>query len=448
MYQNTFKYTPFLQKRFLVTQKQLLESGNYFLPIYPQINLIPVEQQQIQLLHPLASIVKTPIISQNPPHIQLENLNRWLEIKNSIIQDFISYLSKDEYQFNYIMNWLANFFQTLNKSSRAIILIGDSKTTDILINSIIKPIFAYKKEYFSVVNTETLKKSNDTIIKDKIFYHIDTDNLSQENIRDTKLSNVLLELIKPNSLNFEQAIENNEMYIHGETIVTSSNESPYPFLKDSYSRCSVFNVTHIDTILNKLDVDMLELEEYIQDDLDNFSNILAQYQTRRQVFKVKDDKKNVLPKMKKGILITPDLEEKIRQFINAIKEKNISYFSLLKLENDENLYKELVENFDNDLKIPAVTLEGLEELDYLNNRDFSQLINMQADATIEAINDLGDIPCDVITIDGVCETSIGSLMYEYELLTSLCAKFMYINAYDQPGVEGGKIILKQKLKQN
>ena len=107
-----------------------------------------------------------------------------------------------------------------------------------------------------------------------------------------------------------------------------------------------------------------------------------------------------------------------------------------------------VENFDNDLKIPAVTLEGLEELDYLNNRDFSQLINMQADATIEAINDLGDIPCDVITIDGVCETSIGSLMYEYELLTSLCAKFMYINAYDQPGVEGGKIILKQKLKQN
>jgi len=37
-------------------------------------------------------------------------------------------------------------------------------------------------------------------------------------------------------------------------------------------------------------------------------------------------------------------------------------------------------------------------------------------------------------------------MYEYELLTSVCAKFMYINAYDQPGVEAGKIILKEKLK--
>jgi len=105
-----------------------------------------------------------------------------------------------------------------------------------------------------------------------------------------------------------------------------------------------------------------------------------------------------------------------------------------------------VENFDNNLKIPDVSLAALEELDYLNNRDFSSLINKQADATVEAINNLNDIPCDVITIDGVQEKSIASLMYEYELLTSVCAKFMYINAYDQPGVESGKIILKNKLK--
>ncbi|QOP46072.1 glucose-6-phosphate isomerase [Sulfurimonas paralvinellae] len=105
-----------------------------------------------------------------------------------------------------------------------------------------------------------------------------------------------------------------------------------------------------------------------------------------------------------------------------------------------------VENFDNDLKIPAITLEGLEELDYLNDLEFSSLIKSQADATIEAIQNLNDIPCDVITIDGVCESAIASLMYEYELLTSLCGKFMYINTYDQPGVESGKIILKKKLQ--
>ena len=105
-----------------------------------------------------------------------------------------------------------------------------------------------------------------------------------------------------------------------------------------------------------------------------------------------------------------------------------------------------VEDFKNDLKIPTVKLAGLEELDYLDNIEFSSLINKQADATIESINNLNDIPCDVITIDGVNESAIAALMYEYELSTSLCAKFMYINAYDQPGVESGKIILKNKLK--
>jgi len=105
-----------------------------------------------------------------------------------------------------------------------------------------------------------------------------------------------------------------------------------------------------------------------------------------------------------------------------------------------------VDDFDNNLKIPAIELDGLEELNYLDEIEFSSLINMQADATIEALNNLNDIPCDVITIDGVNESAIASLMYEYELLTSVCAKFMYINAYDQPGVESGKIILKSKLR--
>jgi len=114
--------------------------------------------------------------------------------------------------------------------------------------------------------------------------------------------------------------------------------------------------------------------------------------------------------------------------------------------NDKTISVIKVDDFNNNLRIPAVTLDGLEELNYLDNLEFSSLINMQADATIEALNNLKDIPCDVITIDGVSESAIAGLMYEYELLTSTCAQFLYINAYDQPGVESGKIILKNKLK--
>ena len=112
---------------------------------------------------------------------------------------------------------------------------------------------------------------------------------------------------------------------------------------------------------------------------------------------------------------------------------------------DKTLSVIKVNDFDNNLKIPNIKLEGLNDLDYIDGLEFSSLINTQADATIESIHNLNDIPCDVITIGGVNEMAIASLMYEYELLTSVCAKFMYIDAYNQPGVESGKLILKEKL---
>lgn len=105
-----------------------------------------------------------------------------------------------------------------------------------------------------------------------------------------------------------------------------------------------------------------------------------------------------------------------------------------------------VEDFQNDITIPNISLYGLEELDYINNLPFKKLINEQADATIEAIESLRDVPCDVITIKRVDEYNLAKLMFSYQLLTSVVGKFVQINTYDQPGVETGKIILKEKLQ--
>ena len=107
-----------------------------------------------------------------------------------------------------------------------------------------------------------------------------------------------------------------------------------------------------------------------------------------------------------------------------------------------------VNDFQTDITIPDISLYGLEELDYINNLPFKELINKQADATIEAIESLRDIPCDVITIERVDEYNLAKLMFSYQLLTSVIGKFVQINTYDQPGVEAGKIILKDKLQGN
>jgi len=106
-----------------------------------------------------------------------------------------------------------------------------------------------------------------------------------------------------------------------------------------------------------------------------------------------------------------------------------------------------IKDFKDDTKIAPITLEGLEDLDYINGLNFKELINLQADATIASVKEYKkDIPIDLIEIEEISEFEIGKLLFYYELLTSIVGKFLRINTYDQPGVEGGKIILKRDVK--
>jgi glucose-6-phosphate isomerase len=104
-----------------------------------------------------------------------------------------------------------------------------------------------------------------------------------------------------------------------------------------------------------------------------------------------------------------------------------------------------IEDFHDDITIPDIKLPHLETLDTLNDLPFSKLINMQCDSIIESLDAKKDIPLDTIILPEVNENSIGSLIYYYELLTSLVGELIDVNTYDQPGVEAGKIILKKKL---
>ncbi|WP_024954296.1 glucose-6-phosphate isomerase [Sulfurospirillum arcachonense] len=104
-----------------------------------------------------------------------------------------------------------------------------------------------------------------------------------------------------------------------------------------------------------------------------------------------------------------------------------------------------IRNFNYDIKIPDINLKELESLDSINKLSFNSLINLQADSVIEALVDKGDIPVDTIELECIDEENIGKFIFYYELLTSLVANLIGVEAYGQPGVEESKIILKNKL---
>lgn len=132
-----------------------------------------------------------------------------------------------------------------------------------------------------------------------------------------------------------------------------------------------------------------------------------------------------------GILGPVDQHSFLQLIMEGVRDKTVTFIK--------------VEDFEEDTKVPNISLEGLEDLDYINNLKFKDLINHQADSTIKAVEELKNIPYDVITIKRVDELNIAKLMFQFQLLTSVVGSFVQINTYDQPGVELGKQILKKKL---
>lgn len=132
-----------------------------------------------------------------------------------------------------------------------------------------------------------------------------------------------------------------------------------------------------------------------------------------------------------GLIGPKDQHSFLQLIMEGAKDKTVTFIKIKK--------------FEHELYIPPIKLPYLEGLDILDNIAFNELITLQGESVLEALKDKKSIPLDEITLDRVDAKSIGGLMYYYELLTSLTGSLMDIDTYNQPGVEAGKIILKEKL---
>lgn len=95
-------------------------------------------------------------------------------------------------------------------------------------------------------------------------------------------------------------------------------------------------------------------------------------------------------------------------------------------------------------QIPQISLPFLENCDFANALSLHELLNAQCEATMHALIAEG-LSVDLIELDSLDAWHAGYLMYDYELLTSACGIMLGINTYNQPGVEVGKLILKNML---
>jgi glucose-6-phosphate isomerase len=96
-----------------------------------------------------------------------------------------------------------------------------------------------------------------------------------------------------------------------------------------------------------------------------------------------------------------------------------------------------VDKFRNDLEIPAA-LTYIDAISFLGGKTFGQLLEAERSATEYALCKAGRANI-TIALSEVKAYTVGSLLYFFEMATAYAGEMLGINAFDQPGVEEGKV---------
>jgi glucose-6-phosphate isomerase len=85
------------------------------------------------------------------------------------------------------------------------------------------------------------------------------------------------------------------------------------------------------------------------------------------------------------------------------------------------------------------------DLGYLAGRAMGDLVYAEMRATAQTLSRNGR-PVRLIHLPRIDERSIGALMMHFMLETILMGRLMGVDPFDQPGVEEGKVLARQYLR--
>lgn len=117
----------------------------------------------------------------------------------------------------------------------------------------------------------------------------------------------------------------------------------------------------------------------------------------------------------------------LQQVIEGPKDKFVSIFRFKSLEQGEN-----------------ITTIQFEQTQMLKNKKFGTLLKAEAQATRQAMQDSGVSTVELV-VDQLDEEALGYLFMYFQIVVAVLARVKNINAFDQPGVQLGKTMIKNYL---
>lgn len=261
--------------------------------------------------------------------------------KPAAILALIKHLSNgNEEKYHYFLNWLAYFFNGLQKSQVALVLRGvQGAGKGILFENVIKPLFGAK--YCIQVNDKTLNTNFlGGIVENKLFFNLD--EISHNVAGNKNIKNFLKALVTNKSITAEKKnIQmDQETKIYGQVLITS-NEPYILEIETSDRRYTVFTTGESLVKVSYLGYNnFTTFIKKIHSELEGFSMYLKNYEVDAALAN------QALDTADKRALVNAT-NDKFKLFVNAIEKKDINFFCELE-ESNRNLYNALIEDFSKD----------------------------------------------------------------------------------------------------
>jgi len=245
--------------------------------------------------------------------------------------------------YEWFMNWLAGFFQTLQKSHVAVVLRGDQGSgKSMFFERVLMPLFGEK--HCVVVDQARIESQFKNWIQNILFYNL---NEVAVDMKGRKyLKNFLKQLVTDTSVQAELKHKDAAVVpIYGNIYITSNEALPVE-IEPSDRRFTVFQTGGS---LRKMGWDTAKLIEDIEAELPNFAKLLKTIKVDWGMYHTALD----TPEKR---AIQSGTNSKLSLFIQAILNKDILYFSELPEIGDTEA--EVSNNAELHKKFTAQVTEG------------------------------------------------------------------------------------------
>jgi len=277
------------------------------------------------------------------------------------IKRLIVHLANDNLdRYKYIINWLAYFFQGLDKSQVALVLRGNQGAgKGIFYNEIIKPLFG--AEYCVTINDKSLQSSYlGGIVENKIFFNMD--EISHQKAASSSIKNFLKALVTNETITAEKKFEtlNKETKLYGQILITS-NEIQVLDVEEGDRRYTVFDTGNnlmynnylgykkYSTLSNVIEEELKDFAQYLKNvkvdiKLANAALSTPEKEKLQQLHIQQEQEK--IQRMQKNLQTTQvmKINNAIIQFATAIRTNDKAHFTTIKFDNYK-LYTEIMEDF-------------------------------------------------------------------------------------------------------